>query len=268
MTVHSQLMAFPQYATCSSAPGLMSAIPRISILTCCFPLADAVSVRRDRRFIEENYPDATFPDGTPVRFPRPILAIERYDLDTAHPGLFADITGWIGDLTMARYRPSAYEIGGQETVAEATSGGLLQSGILKRFESCWAACLTTVSRMIAAHEAFLVAWDSGVVPSRAMLRTAALEEVDEAGLAAWVAESVAEDRDSRPVADFHPEYREAVETDRALLGRIRDRLVSLDPSSDPKLALLRGLLESSPAQKVAVFATFGRHRRLPGAAVA
>jgi len=221
-----------------------------------FPLADAVSVRRDRRFIEQNYPDATFPDGTPVRFPSPVLATERYDLDTSHPGLFIDITGWISELTMARYRPSAYELGGEEAIAEAALGGLLQSGILKRFESCWAACLTTVSRMIAAHEAFLVAWDAGVVPSRGMLRAAALEEIDEAGLAAWVADSVAEDAESRPVADFQPGYREAVERDRVLLARIRDRLAALDASSDNKLALLRQLLESSATQKVAVFASF------------
>jgi superfamily II DNA or RNA helicase len=221
-----------------------------------FPLADAVSVRRDRRFIEQNYPDATFPDGTPVRFPHPVLATDRYDLDTARPGLFTDITGRIGELTMARYRPSAYEIGGEETVAEATLGGLIQSGILKRFESCWFACLTSVSRMIAAHEAFLVAWDAGVVPSRGILRAAALEEVDDSGLAAWVAESVAEDAESRPVADFQPGYREAVEKDLALLVQIRDRLAPLDASSDTKLALLQQLLESSPAQKVAVFATF------------
>jgi superfamily II DNA or RNA helicase len=221
-----------------------------------FPVADAVSVRRDRRFIEQNYPDATFPDGTPVRFPHPVLTTERYDLDAAHPGLFTDITGWIGGLTMARYRPSAYEIGGEEAVDEATLGGLLQSGILKRFESCWAACLTTVSRMIAAHNAFLVGWDNGVVPSRGMLRTAALEEIDDAGLAAWVADSIAEDTESRPIADFQPEYREAVEKDRALLVRIRDRLAALDASSDTKLALLRELLASLPAQKIAVFASF------------
>ena len=43
-----------------------------------FPLADMVSVRRDRRFIESRYPGATFPDGTPVSFPTPHLTTERY----------------------------------------------------------------------------------------------------------------------------------------------------------------------------------------------
>ena len=75
-----------------------------------FPLADAVSVRRDRRFIESNYHDAVFPDGTPVRFPTPHPQTARYDLDAANPRLFDDITTWIGALRMARYRPSAYAI--------------------------------------------------------------------------------------------------------------------------------------------------------------
>jgi superfamily II DNA or RNA helicase len=223
-----------------------------------FPLADSVSVRRDRRFIEETYPDATFPDGTPVRFPRPLLTTARYDLDDAHPGLFDEITSLIGALTMARYRPSAYELGVEEAVAEATLGGLLQSGVLKRFESCWAACLATVSRMVSAHDAFLAAWDEhGVVPSRAALRAAASEEVDDAGLATWVIETLSGDPDARPVSDFRPEYRDAVTADRAVLARIRERLSQLDASTDPKLALLLELIESSPSQKIAVFAGYG-----------
>jgi len=171
--------------------------------------------------------------------------------------MFADITGWVGSLTMARYRPSRYEVGGEETSAEATLSGLLQSGILKRFESCWAACLATVRRMISAHDAFLAAWPSGHVPSGATLRAAALQEVDDGGAAGWVAETLLADREKRPVSDFRSEYRDAVAEDRELLVRIRDRLAALDASSDPKLALLRHLLESSPAAKIAVFATFG-----------
>ncbi|MGH9075868.1 MAG: helicase-related protein [Acidimicrobiales bacterium] len=223
-----------------------------------FPLADAVSVRRDRRFIEDRYPGATFPDGTPVRFPTPVLVTARYDLDQAHPGLVPDITASIGGLTMARYRPSAWEIGAEEEAAEAALGGLLQSGVLKRFESCWAACLSTVSRMLAAHDAFIAAWDDhGVVASRAALRAAALAEVDDAGLASWVAEEVAGDAGSRPSGEFRPDYRDAVAADREVLSRIRDRLAGLDADSDPKLVLLRRLLEGSPSAKVAVFAGFG-----------
>lgn len=222
-----------------------------------FPLADAVSVRRDRRFIETHYPDATFPDGTPVRFPRPELRTERYDLDRAHPGLFAEITGLIGTLRMARYRPSAYEIDAEESPSETALGGLLQSGILKRFESCWYACALSVDRMVAAHDAFLQGWESGIVLSSAALRTAAMAEVEDAGLAASIIESLQSDPTSRPTGAFRPEFRADVAADREILVRIRDLLGTLDAATDPKLELLERLLAECPSDKVAVFSTFG-----------
>ena len=222
-----------------------------------FPVADAVSVRRDRRFIEAHYPGAVFPDGTPVRFPQARLRTVRYDLDATYPGLVATITNLVAGLTMARYRPSAYEVGAAEEQREQALSGLLQSGILKRFESCWSACLKTVSRMVSAHDAFLAAWDAGTVPSAAALREAAQAELDDAGVAGWVADSLIEDDDARPVSAYRPQFRDDVAADRARLAVIRDRLGALDASSDPKLATLRELLREAPAQKVAVFATFG-----------
>jgi superfamily II DNA or RNA helicase len=222
-----------------------------------FPLADLVSVRRDRRFIEEHYPRAVFPDGTPVRFPAPDPVTERYDLDIAHAGLFAEITEGIASLTMARYRPSAYLLGAAEAPEEITLAALLQSAVLKRFESCWWACLKTVERMIAAHDAFLAAWDQGRVPSRQLLREAASAEVDDTGLGGWLEQQLEADEGALSVAAFRPEYRDHVAADREVLARLRARLESLDAATDPKLALLRRLLETSPSRKVAVFAGFG-----------
>lgn len=222
-----------------------------------YPLADAVSVRRDRRFIEAEYEGATFPNGTPVRFPRPRLVTERYDLDQAHPGLFERITTEIEELTMARYRPSAYELGGEETDAEAKLGGLLRSGLLKRFESCWAACSETAVRMIAAHDAFLYAWERGEVLAREDLQEAARAMEDESGLAAWVEDRLEDAATTRPSGEFMDGYGDAVAADRERLERIRSALASLDADSDPKLARLRRILEDSPAQKISVFATYG-----------
>ena len=54
-----------------------------------FPLIDALTVRRDRSFIKENYRNERFADGTPVKFPEPELRERRYDLDRAHPGIVA-----------------------------------------------------------------------------------------------------------------------------------------------------------------------------------
>jgi superfamily II DNA or RNA helicase len=221
-----------------------------------YPLADAVSVRRDRAFIERTYEGASFPDGTPVRFPKPSLRTRRYDLDGAHPGLFETIASEIDALTMARYRPSAFDLSGDEENAEAQLAGLLNSGLLKRFESCWWACLKTVERMLAAHEAFLAAWDKGEVLSREELRAVAAEEIDEAGLAGWLEERLEDDGRGK-AEEFDPEFGKAVAADHDRLATIRAELDELGAGDDPKLRLLLELLEESPAKKVAVFSTFG-----------
>ena len=220
-----------------------------------FSLADMVSVRRDRRFIQQRYGDETFPDGTPVSFPTPTLSTERYDLDTAHPHLVQTITTQIERLTMARYQPSSYRLDEELTGQEAVLSALLQSAVLKRFESCWHACLLTLDRMIAAHNVFLDAWDQGRVLSGEALREAATLDLDETGLAEWVAETL-DDTDVEPVSRFRAEYREHVAADRNRLETAAKALRSLRPDGDPKLALLRRLLEEVPSQKVVVFSAF------------
>ena len=220
-----------------------------------FPLADMVSVRRDRHFIERHYPNETFPDGTPVSFPTPALSTERYDLDAAFPRLVQVITANLAQLNMARYRPSAYRIGGREAGGEAALGGLLLSAVLKRFESCWHACLLTVTRMIEAHDTFFTAWDSGRVLTGDALQEAVARDLDESGLAGWLEDSLDEAR-HESIDDFMPKYREDVAADRARLAACSDALQRLDPEGDPKLALLRRLLASVPSKKVIVFSTF------------
>lgn len=220
-----------------------------------FELADMVSVRRDRGFIVREYPGAVFPDGTPVSFPEPHLTTERYDLDDASPGLATYVAERIDDLRMARYCPSRYHGARSIEAREVVLVALLRSGVLKRLESCWHACLLTVERTLAAHRAFLAAWDAGWVPGPESLRAAG-RELDESALAQWVDGELEESGDREPAADYDPSFRDHVEQDAALLEEIRTRLAALRPEEDPKLALLRRLLEASPSQKVAVFTTF------------
>ena len=220
-----------------------------------FSLADMVSVRRDRRFIEQHYGNETFPDGTPVSFPTPDLSTERYDLDASYPDLVQTITSHIEHLTMARYRPSSYRLDDQETRREAVLSALLQSAVLKRFESCWYACLLTLDRMIAAHNMFLDAWDQGLVLSGDALREAAALDLDETGLSEWVSETL-DEIDSEPVSQFRPEYRDDAAADRDHLEAAAAALRTLQATNDPKLALLRRLLEDIPSEKVVVFSAF------------
>ena len=221
-----------------------------------FPLADMVSVRRDRRFIESRYPGATFPDGTPVSFPTPHLTTERYDLDEAYPNLVNEITSRISGLKMARYRPSRYHRETAEEAREAALSALLQSGILKRFESCWHACLLTIARMLAAHHAFLEAWDEGLVLGREALRDAAKAELDETATAQWLEDKLDDGLHTESTDAYVPAFRDDVEHDRNLLLGIQERLEKLDAEHDPKLELLRRVLDTSPSDKVVVFSTF------------
>jgi superfamily II DNA or RNA helicase len=233
-----------------------------------FPLADAVAVRRDRAFIERHYAGQQFPDGTPVRFPTPHLTTRRYDLDRDHHGLFDAVASAIDALSMARYRPSAWELDAREAPAEAQLAGLLRSGLLKRFESCWRACLETVERMIAAHRAFLAAWEEGAVLVGRELHQAAEAGTDETGLAAWLADRLEDLDEARTTDEYRADFAEAVTVDLGLLERIAAELGQLRPETDPKLATLRDLLETMPDRKVAVFATYGAtvrylHENLP-----
>lgn len=222
-----------------------------------FPLADAVSVRRDRRFIEREYGGERFPDGRPVAFPTPTLRTVRYDLDGTSPGLFEYIADRIDALTMARYRPSAFDLSTDESQVEGRLSGLLKSAVLKRFESCWRACLDTVEAMVRAHEAFAHAWTSGQVPGRRSLRDAATMAGEEGGISRWVADLLdGDDADARPAGDFDPAYGDEVAADRRRLEEVRDALAGLSAENDPKLRALRDLLEAMPDTKVAVFATY------------
>jgi len=219
-----------------------------------FPLADAVSVRRDRAFIVNNYPNSVFADGTPVRFPTPVLSTHRYGIDDVWPGLVARVSAAIGALSMARYRPSAFEHGAPEDAGEASLAGLLQSAVLKRFESCWSACLATVQRMVTVHEAFLAGWDVGIVPSLESLRDVALREAETSDIAGWLAD-LEQHEGSRPVNDFDSSYRDAVAEDLTNLRDVGEALHQLSADSDPKLALLADVLRATDG-KVCIFASY------------
>ena len=157
---------------------------------------------------------------------------------------------------MARYRPSHFHRDTPEEAREGTLSALLQSGILKRFESCWFACLLTVRRILAAHHAFLEAWDVGYGLGPSALKEAAKAELDETAAAQWLEERLEEEVGQESVDNYVPEFRDDVGHDRILLQEIEERLEKLDAEHDPKLNFLRRVLDESPSAKIVVFSTF------------
>ena len=225
-----------------------------------FPLIDALTVRRDRAFIKERYRNERFIDGTPVRFPEPELHERRYDLDNAHPGIVQSIYDGIDSLTMARYRLSAYRIDKQEeSASEETLAGLIQSQLLKRFESSWYAALQTVSRMRDGNSVMLRAIaERGVAPAADVIRDLVGDaSEDDTFLSADLIDEALADSEGGTSADkFNDQFLIDLQKDRDALAAMSAQLANLTDSPDPKLDTLKEIMSATPSRKVAVFTAF------------
>ena len=225
-----------------------------------FPLIDALTVRRDRAFIKERYRNERFADGTPVKFPEPELHERRYDLDSVHPGLVQAIYDGIDRLTMARYRLSAYRVDKQgESASEEALAGLMQSQLLKRFESSWYAAMQTVTRMRDAIEVLLhVISERGAVPPPEVIRDLVGEigEDDTFLSADLIDEALASSEGGISADSFRDDFLTDLEKDRDALASMLLQLESLKDVPDPKLHTLRSVMEATPSKKVAVFTAF------------
>ena len=225
-----------------------------------FPLIDALTVRRDRAFIKERYRNERFTDGTLVKFPEPELHERRYDLDSVHPGLVQAIYDGIDGLTMARYRLSAYRVDkGGESASEEALAGLMQSQLLKRFESSWYAAMQTIRRMRDAIEVLLhVISERGAVPPPEVIRDLVGEigEDDTFLSADLIDEALAGSEGGISADSFRDGFLTDLEKDRDSLASMLSQLESLEDVPDPKLLTLRNVMEATPSQKVAVFTAF------------
>ena len=228
-----------------------------------FPLLDALTVRRDRAFIRENFPGERLADGAEVRFPEPRLHERRYNLDAAYQGMAqaiarrlapADEDGNLppGALTMAQYRPASYRIEpGAEAARQEALAALMQSLLLKRFESSWYAALQTVRRMrhhALAHIAYLEAVD-GAAP----LASDAVE-FDE--LDANVTDLLEDPGDWADPEGFQPGLLTDLRKDAEVLGELVEHLERLEGQPDPKLDELRNVMGATEARKIVVFTSF------------
>ena len=225
-----------------------------------FPLIDALTVRRDRAFITERYPNERLRDGTPVKFPEPELHERRYDLDSAHPGIVQAMETGIDALTMARYRPSFYRVDKQEeSASEAALAGLLQSQLLKRFESSWHAALQTVKRMRDAHDVLLrfIEEHGAVLPAEVIRDLVGAGLADDAFISGDLIEEALSASEGGVSADlFEDQFLIDLQKDRETLAGMAVRLESLEGRPDPKLHALREVMAQTPSDKIAIFTAF------------
>ena len=130
-----------------------------------FPIIDATTVKRTRRFVKKHYSSDLIraPDGRqiPIRFPRPLALSVRYDLELLLPGFFQRLEQVLmparGDplLRMARYQTESFLIAGGAEPSNGALVGLLRSALLKRFESSIESFRRTLTKMREEHRVFL-----------------------------------------------------------------------------------------------------------------
>jgi ERCC4-related helicase len=156
-----------------------------------FDLMDQVAVRRTRKFIKDEYAGETMmgPGGKEVtiEFPTPKLDRLDYEFSPAgesllhavvyalegqkyDPKIKGDMERALRDrcadpkrLSMARYVPSLFALDNKIERRQISGSALLESALLKRFESSTVALRNTLNKMISSHETFLAALDGGVV---------------------------------------------------------------------------------------------------------
>lgn len=209
-----------------------------------YPIIDATTVKRTRRFIKKHYASDMIrgADGrmAPIRFPKPVASSIGYDLDAVLPGFFARLEEILMPedghplLRLARYQPERYPAGGGGGGEDAALVGLLRSTLLKRFESSAEAFQRTVGRMIREHEAFLEALARGKVVRKEFFRELSAAE-DEAEIDELLeASEYAEEATAYDVARLDADVR----ADLTLLGEMAAEAARVRPEGDPKLTAL------------------------------
>ena len=209
-----------------------------------FPLLDAVAVRRTRHHIQRFFPGETIRTShgpVPIRFPEPVVQRVDYEADAFGPGFFPRVTAAIAGLTMARYWPDQYRRPPVANPAQEVLAGLLQSQLLKRFESSLGAYRATLTTLVASHQRFLELLDQGWVATGAGSQEWLRGDLDDSQLAALLDGADADGLE--PAAEYSlGDLRPAVGRDLATLRHLREEAEQIGPEDDPKLAALVKLL--------------------------
>lgn len=210
-----------------------------------FDILDATAVRRTRHFVRRYYPNDRVqgPGGReiPIHFPDPHVEAVTYSLDAVLPGFFDEVKAALAPddghplLTLARYYPSRYA--GAPDPHEAALVGLLQSGLLKRFESSAHAFANTTEKMARAHNTFLQGLDRGVI-----LTADAIEEWEQIDSDEAFERLIAETGSTSTGGHDVPQLRADVEKDRDLLSDFANKARRVTRANDPKLAKLEQAL--------------------------
>lgn len=208
-----------------------------------YPIIDATTVKRTRRFVKKHYGDDLINiDGrmVPIRFPKPVASSINYDLEVVLPGFFQELETALmppqgaPQLRMARYQPDNYLRGAPSGRPDSALVGLLRTALLKRFESSAYAFGKTTTKMVSEHEAFLQGLDRGKIIRKELLHE--LSAADDEDLFDEMLEMSPHVEDAN--AYDVDALRRDVEADRDQFAALARRAQQVSPENDPKLSAL------------------------------
>lgn len=208
-----------------------------------YPIIDATTVKRTRRFIKKHYSDDLIPvDGqmVPIRFPKPVASTINYDLDAVLPGFFDELEQSLApaagspQLRMARYQAENYQWDTLNTGGDSALVGLIRTGLLKRFESSAHAFARTATKMVEEHDLFLQGLSRGKVARKELLHELSAADDDETIDELFATSPHAEEAEGYDAATL----AEHVKEDRDRLDHLAQRAAQVRPENDPKLAAL------------------------------
>jgi hypothetical protein len=208
-----------------------------------YPVIDATTVKRTRRFIKKHYEnDLVQEDGRPmpIRFPKPVASSIRYELEKVLPGFFDQLEAALAPahgpprLTMARYQPENYRADAASAREDSALVGLLRTGLLKRFESSAYAFARTAEKMVREHDLFLQVLDQGRIVKKELLRELSAADDEE------VIDDLLETSPHVQSTDGYEvkSLRADVRADRELLDSLGSMAGRVKAEKDPKLAVL------------------------------
>jgi len=217
-----------------------------------YPVIDATTVKRTRRFVRKHYENDQIrgPGGTMqvIRFPKPIASTIHYDLEARLPGFFDRLEAILMPangtplLTMARYQADRYLKGAQAAGPDSALVGLLRSALLKRFESSSFAFVATVGRMIRQHGVMLEALGRGLVVTQEFFDELPADADDD------VEELLRDGTGTIPAARYDvPKLKAAVQADLEVLQEMHKVVAAVKAAQDPKLKALVDELRSIAA---------------------
>ena len=214
-----------------------------------FPIIDATTVKRTRKFIKSHYPnDVIEIDGKrqSIIFPKPNAISVRYNIDSLNPELFNLIGLYLDPdssecLKFVRYATDFYlkniQKGDQYDSASVT--GFLLSGLLKRFESSALAFRKSLGRLIEKYDNFVSGLEQGVVLSSKVIQDLSLSEDEE--LFNEVIETLSEDYsiEKYRIEELRSDTRQDIQK----LKELKTTLDCITIDNDPKLIALVQELE-------------------------